>query len=199
MNIITFDMNGGLVSKLFEVRPDVGYDVAKLAEIGEQWGLTPEEFEYIYDYVLNSDAFLLVVDGEEAVRESAEGKSQDARLVQFLQGVWRFKEQNRWSPRLRGIAVLFTKTDRIGVSTQLKRDPTPDALRDFVRTKMFQTHAQLIAISARLGVKAAYFYSWLLPEKRDAEDNILRFRVRDNMVEYPKDQFVKILTWAETL
>lgn len=201
VNITSVDVSGELVTKLFEVLPSVGYDVEKLAEIDKEWGLTPEDVSYIYDYVLNSNAFLFIVDGTKAVpsKSPRNTTSQDAGLVQFLQNMRSYKETTKNSPKPLGVAVLLTKTDCIGQPTPLSRDPSQGQLNDFMHARMTQTYSQLINIANEMNVKVAYFYSWMLPETKDAESNVTKFITRNDMVEYPKDQFEGILRWAEKL
>ncbi|MCX5998221.1 MAG: hypothetical protein NTU41_01150, partial [Chloroflexi bacterium] len=119
----------------------------------------------------------------------------------FLENVGTYKERNTKSPKIKGIGVILTKTDRVQHLPNMCMDPTTSQIDDFMKVNLLQTYAHLGALMSDLKFPKRFFYHWLRPVADEKDDGPGRFEIDQNrfMVLYPDQQYDALIKWMRDI
>jgi hypothetical protein len=183
-------------------RPDIDRVMRELAG----FKITQDECELFFSSILDADAYLFAVDGQQACSEQNGGKPkfknwpfQETALSGFTRNIIGYKDLNKSSPRPKGFGILITKADGID-----NGNFDPEHLEQFMTQNLVLGWAALSSLCAHHRIKPKLFYHQLHPvQQPNPKDPGQKYEVEvspgRSMITYPTDQYDGIIDWFHSL
>jgi len=185
-------------------------DIEKVMNDLRGRNITEDDCEQFFSSILDSDAFLFAVDGDQAYKELDLGgepidKSypyQEIALAQFAQNITAYKKLNNSSPRPRGFGLLITKTDKI--VNVMDEKPDTKKLEEFTGEYLRGGWSAMSSLCHCYRIQPNLFYHRLHPLKsKNPNDPKQKYEIEKSpgrsMIKYPVDQYDAIIDWFNSL
>lgn len=171
----------------------------------------------IHDYILQADGFIIIVSVPRVLREGSETEPEnisadpDVNVARFLDAIRIFKEANPETPRIKGLALVFTKYDAAQYVLPLRGMNLKEVtgVDKFTRTYFPQTYAALEMVDKKTknimkSKMIRFFYSSVEIVKDEEGNPILDTDdtlqiVVDRLSErpkYSKESYTELLKWV---
>lgn len=160
------------------------------------------DLRHINQYILNATVFIMLADMAELVspKDRETRVPQDAQLSRFIDALVKYKNNQKGSPQLKGVALILTKYDAVEHLLSLHDQISlqdPEGRKAFLVKYMPQTWRNMRDAVGES--RTDVFYSFVQPEERD-EDDSFRSRLLVDPVyrrpEYSAEQYNLLLEWV---